>query len=427
LPDSAVRDGPLERVVVVGASLAGLRACETLRNDGFGGTITLVGAEDEVPYDRPPLSKKLLAGEWEPDRILLRKREEFAGLDLDLRLATSATALDTDERTVTVRRDNSDGDVAEESVAFDALVIATGAHPRRLPGQPDLDGVVALRTLHDALDLRARLRGGDATLTVIGAGFIGLEVAATARTLGCEVTVLEGAHAPLMRGLGAEMGTAVARVHARHGVDVRCSVHVGAIEGSAGVVRGVRLGTGELVDTEVVVVGVGVAPTVEWLAGSGLEVHDGVVCDETLWTGVPGIYAAGDCARWHNRLFDPDDDAVMRVEHWTNAAEQGAAAARNLLAVSHGEPPVPYDAVPFVWSDQFDSRIQFVGRAHGDDAVHVFAGDLGGAFAALYGYGGRLRGVLGVSMPRMVMPFRRLIAERVSWADAVARAAEMVG
>jgi NADPH-dependent 2,4-dienoyl-CoA reductase/sulfur reductase-like enzyme len=410
----------LGRVVVVGASLAGLRASETLRFERFAGTITLVGAEPELPYDRPPLSKKLLAGEWEPDRIRLRKPDEFNGLGLDLRLGTVATRLDPTQRTLDVS-----GPAGDETIAYDGLVIATGARCRRIPGQPDLDGVVELRTLRDSLDLRERLRGGRARVTVIGAGFIGLEVAATARTVGCEVTVLEGAHAPLMRGLGAEMGVAVAGVHARHGVHIRCSVHVGAIEGARGAVTGVRLGTGELIEADVVVVGVGVAPAVDWLSGSGLELHDGVVCDETLWTGAPGVYAAGDCARWHNRLFDPHADAVMRIEHWTNAAEQGAAAAHNLLAVSRGEPPVPYEAVPFFWSDQYESRIQFVGRAHGHDDVHVFAGDVGGKFAAAYGFGGRLRGVLGVSMPRMVMPFRRMIADRISWTDALTRAAEL--
>ena len=408
-------------MVVVGASLAGLRACETLRMEGFTGTITLVGAEDELPYDRPPLSKKLLAGEWEPDRIRLRKQAEFDGLGLDVRLATVATSLDTTDRIVTV--DSARG--GAERLRYDGLVIATGAHPRHLPNQPQLDGVVELRTLADSLDLRERLRGGAARVTVIGAGFIGLEVAATARQTGCAVTVLEGARAPLMRGLGAEMGTAVAAVHVRHGVDLRCGVHVGAIEGADGVVTGVRLGIGELVEADVVVVGVGVSPSIEWLDGSGLEIHDGVVCDASLWTGAPAVYAAGDCARWHNRLFDPHHDAVMRVEHWTNAAEQGAAAAQNLLRAARGADHVPYESVPFFWSDQFESRIQFVGRAHGQDEGHVFAGSPEGAFAALYGHEGRLRGVLGVSMPRMVMPFRRLLAERASWDDALARSAEL--
>lgn len=409
----------MEHVVVIGASLAGLRACETLRSEGFTGRITMVGAEAEMPYDRPPLSKKLLAGEWEPDRVRLRKPEAFAELDLDLRLGAAATGLDTEARCAHL----ADGTTIE----YEGLVIATGAAVRRLPGQPDLDGVCELRTMADALDLRARLSRGETPVrvVVIGAGFIGLEVAATARQLGCDVTVLEGAPAPLMRGLGAEMGTAVAAVHGRHGVDVRCGVQVAGFEGDGTRVTGVRLGDGSVVAADVVVVGIGVAPATDWLAGSGLTIADGIVCDTTLSTGVPGVYAAGDVARWHNTLFDPHDDAVMRVEHWTNAAEQGAAAARNLLLTTRGEPAQPYAAVPFFWSDQFESRIQFVGRVHGGDEVHVFAGSTDGAFAALYGWEGRLRGVLGVSMPKMVMPFRALIAAQASWQDALVKAAEL--
>jgi NADPH-dependent 2,4-dienoyl-CoA reductase/sulfur reductase-like enzyme len=416
----------MEHVVVVGASLAGLRACETLRSEGFTGVITLVGAEDEVPYDRPPLSKKLLAGEWDADRIRLRKPDDFAALDLTWRLGVAATALDTGARRVTL----ADG----STITYDGLVIATGAAVRRLPGQPQLAGVCELRTLADALDLRDRF-GEGVRLVVIGAGFIGLEAAATAQSAGCTVTVLEGAPAPLMRGLGAEMGAAVASVHTRHGIDLRCGVQVAAIEGDGSRVTGVRLKTAdpvpgdadadELVHADVVLVGVGVSPATGWLEGSGLTLRDGVVCDDTLNSGVPGVYAAGDCARWPNRVFDAHDDAEMRVEHWTNAAEQGAAAARNLLAVARGEAPTPYAAVPFFWSDQFESRIQFVGRAHGGDDVHVFAGSLDGPFAALYGWQGRLRGVLGVSMPKMVMPFRSLIAAGASWDEALAKAAAL--
>ncbi len=407
----------IEHVVVVGASLAGLRACETLRTDGFAGRVTLVGAEDELPYDRPPLSKKLLAGEWESDRIRLRKPEAFDELGLDLRLGVRATGLDAEQRMLSL----ADG----SELDYDGLVIATGAAPRRLPDQPALDGICELRTLADALDLRSRLVEQSTRVTVIGAGFIGLEVAATARQAGCVVTVLEGAPSPLIRGLGVAMGAAVASVHARHDVELRCGVQVSAIEGVDGKVSGVRLGDGTLIGSDVVVVGIGVASATEWLAGSGLEVRDGIVCDSSLWTGRPGVFAAGDCARWHNQVFDPHDDAVMRVEHWTNAAEQGAVAARNLLVMANGDTPTPYESVPFFWSDQFESRIQFVGRAHGDDEVHVFAGRTDGSFAALYGWQGRLRGVLGVSMPKMVMPFRNLIAAKATWDEALDRAASL--
>ena len=411
------QSGALRHVVVVGASLAGLRACESLREEGFDGTITLVGAEHEIPYDRPPLSKKVLAGEWEVERIRLRKADDFESLALALRLGVRATAVDTHARTLSL----DDG----TTVVYDGLILATGASPRRLPDQPLLAGVVELRTLADSVDLRDRIAGGTARVTVIGAGFIGLEVAATARALGCAVTVLEGAPSPLIRGLGVEMGAAVAGVHARNGVHLRCGVQVASLEGEGGQVTGVRLGDGSLVASDVVVVGIGVAPNTQWLVGSGLTIGDGIVCDATLSAGVPGVYAAGDCARWPNAAFADFDDQEMRVEHWTNAAEQGAAAARNLLLVAGGGEAEPFTSVPFFWSDQFDSRIQFVGRAHGDDEVHVFAGSTDGAFAALYGYQGRLRGVLGVSMPRMVMPFRALLAANATWAEALAKAASL--
>ncbi len=407
----------MEHIVVIGGSLAGLRACETLRQEEFVGRITLVSAETETPYDRPPLSKKLLAGEWEPDRIRLRKTEEFESLGLDLRLGVRATALDGDARTVEL----SDG----TTLPYDGLIIATGSAPRRLFTQPALDGVQELRTLHDSLTLRDRIADGSARVVVVGAGFIGLEVAATARQKGCSVTVLEGAPAPLVRGLGMEMGIAAASVHGRHGVDLRCGVQVQGMEGADGRVHGVRLANGELIPADVVVVGVGVVPAVEWLETSTLALRDGIVCDANLFAGLPGVYAAGDCVRWPNLVFEGHDDCEMRVEHWTNAAEQGAAAARNLLAADRGEEQTAYRSVPFFWSDQFDSRIQFVGRAHGGDDIHVFAGTTDGAFAALYGWEGRLRGVLGVSMPKMVMPFRSLVAAGASWDDALAKAAEL--
>lgn len=401
----------MERIVVVGASLAGLRACESLRTAGYAGTITAIGAEQHQPYDRPPLSKALLKGEMEPERIRLRKPGELEGLDLDLRLGVAATALDPAGRAVTL--------ATGETIAADGVIIATGSLPRRLPNQPDLDGVTTLRTLDDSLALRSRLADRP-RVVVVGAGFIGLEVAATAAQSGCRVTVLEGAPAPMIRGLGAEMGEIVGRVHARNGVEVRCGVQVEEIEGEHGRVTGVRLDAGEFVDGDVVVVGIGVAPATGWLLGSGLLLGDGVVCDESL-RAAAGIYAAGDCARWVNGLFGELGEE-MRVEHWTNAAEQGAAAALNLLAELSGEATTPYAPVPFFWSDQFDSRIQFVGRAHGDDEVQVVAGDVDGNFVALYGHGGRFRGVLGVNMPRAVMPYRRLLVTRASWEQALEHA-----
>jgi NADPH-dependent 2,4-dienoyl-CoA reductase/sulfur reductase-like enzyme len=410
----------LQHVVVVGASLAGLRAVETLRTDGFEGGITVIGAEPHLPYDRPPLSKKLLAGEWEPERITLRKPDDLDSLSVTWRLGERAVGLDPAERLVHL----ADGTVEH----YDGLVIATGASPRRLAGWPEpgsVRGLHELRTLDDALRLRAELAEGR-RVVVIGAGFIGLEVAATARQAGCEVTVLEGLPRPLVRALGPDMGAAVAAVHERHGVQVRCGVRVEGLDvDEADTVTGVRT-DGGAVAADVVVVGIGVALNTGWLDGvEGIELRDGVVCDATLAAGPAGVFAAGDLVRWPNLAFgDPERGEEMRVEHWTNAAEQGAAAARNLLAWGRGEPGTPYSAIPFFWSDQFEARIQFVGRADGDDEVHVVAGDPdAGSFVALYGRGGALRGALGVSMPRLVMPYRALLARRATWDEALAHAA----
>ena len=396
----------MRNVVVVGASLAGLRAVEALRAGGFEGAVHVIGAELHRPYDRPPLSKKVLAGEWEPDRIALRAPDAFDSLDATWRLGRRATALDIGAREVALE----DG----ERVPYDGLVIATGATPRRLPGQPDDARVVVLRTLDDSLALRSMIAAGTARVVVIGAGFIGLEAAATARELGNDVVVLEGLSAPLERALGSEMGASVAAAHDDHGVDIRCGVSVTAVEPGA-----VHLADGETLAADVVLVGIGVRPATAWLEGSGLDLRDGVVCDESLSTGAPGVYAAGDLARWHNPLFDEE----MRVEHWTNAAEQGAHAAANLLADAHGEARQPYAPVPFFWSDQYDRRIQFLGRAAGDDDVQIVAGSVEERqFVALYGRDGRFRGVLGVNLPRKVMPLRKLLLEPSSFADAVAAA-----
>ncbi|MFP5486867.1 MAG: NAD(P)/FAD-dependent oxidoreductase [Acidimicrobiia bacterium] len=399
----------LRDVVIVGGSLAGLRAAESLRSGGYDGAITVVGAEPHLPYDRPPLSKRLLSGEWEPDRIVLRKPDDMASIDVQWHTGVRAVGVDPDDRTVAL----DDGD----ALRFGGLVIATGATPRRLPAQDDHDHVVVLRTLDDALDLRARLEGGGRRVVVIGAGFIGLEVAATASALGNDVLVLEGAPAPLVRALGAEMGAAVSAVHGDHDVEIRCGVTVEGFGPGAVLIDG-----GWHEPADVVVVGIGVVPATGWLDGSGLTLDDGVVCRPDLNAGHPLVYAAGDVARWHNPLFDE----VMRVEHWTNAAEQGALAASNLLAEAVGQPTEPYAPVPFFWSEQYDRRIQFLGRASPDDEVRVVAGAVEDRqFAALYGRNGRLRGVLGLNMPRHVMPFRKHLIDGIGWDDALAVAARM--
>ncbi|HMG26814.1 MAG TPA: FAD-dependent oxidoreductase [Acidimicrobiia bacterium] len=400
---------PHRTIVVVGASLAGLRAAETLRREGYDGRLVLVGAESHLPYDRPPLSKELLAGELEPDQIALRK-QPYDDLDLDLRLGRRATHLDVANGVIEL-------DDGAESFGFDGLVVATGSRPRTLPGTPALDGIFVLRTVDDCLAIRARL-DAHPRVVVIGAGFIGSEVAATCRGRGLDVTVLEMLATPLERAVGPVVGDACGRLHRDHGVDLRCSVKVAGFEGVDRVER-VRLADGSTVNADLVVVGVGAVPETRWLNDSGLDLDDGVMCDETC-LAAPGIVAAGDVARWPNPLFDGER---MRVEHWTNATEQGVAAARRLL-VEDAASAEPFAPVPFVWSDQYDVKIQVVGSIRGDDEVTVADGSLHEhRFVALFGRGGRLVGALGFSRPRLVMRYRKLIAERASWDDALAHAA----
>ena len=402
----------MTHVVVVGGSLAGLRAVETLRTDGFEGDITMVNAEDTAPYDRPPLSKKFLSGEWEVDRIQLRKPSDIDALNAQWLNSTQATAVNIAARELTLN--------TSSVLYYDACIIATGGVARGLPQQPQAQGIHQLRTLHDAQALREELQPGK-KLVVIGAGFIGLEAAATAVARGCTVTVLEGLPAPLIRGLGEKMGIAATAIHAMQGVAIRCSVRVLSIETLAGSVTGVRISdaNGEsVVAADVVLVGIGVAPATQWLDGSGLTVNDGVVCDAHL-QAAPGVFAAGDVARWENGLYS-DLEPTMRVEHWTTAAEQGAHAARNALAHINNTPLVPYSAVPFFWSDQFTSRIQFLGRSTDAEEIRVVAGSVDdGKFAAAYMRAGRLVGVLGVSMPKVVMPSRKLLEVHTPWQAAL--------
>jgi 3-phenylpropionate/trans-cinnamate dioxygenase ferredoxin reductase component len=399
----------VKSVAIVGMSLAGLRCAEALRRAGFDGRIDAIGAEHHLPYDRPPLSKELLAGKWEPDEIVLRK-QGVDDLDLHWRLGRRAVALDLAQRHVEIE--------GGDHVTFDGLVIATGSVPRRLPSlSGHLDGVFELRTLEDALAIRSRLETGP-RVVVIGAGFIGSEVAATCRGRGLEVTVLEALPQPMVRGLGTEIGAVCAALHRDHGVDLRLGASVEALEGDGRVER-VRLADGAVIDADLVVVGIGVVPVTDWLDGSGLTLADGVVCDETV-LAAPGVVVAGDAARWPNPLFDGES---MRLEHWTNATEQGVAAAERLL-VGDGVAQ-PFAPVPFVWSDQYDVKIQSVGRFNADDELQVAHGTLEERrFVALFGRRGRLVGALGFGRPRHVMQYRRMIAERGTFADALEHAAQ---
>ncbi|WP_329065252.1 NAD(P)/FAD-dependent oxidoreductase [Streptomyces sp. NBC_01429] len=386
----------MKRIVVVGASAAGLAAAETLRREGYGGTISLVGDEPHAPYDRPPLSKQILSGEWSPKRLPLRPYADLDALGLDLRLGAAATGLDTADRTVLL----ADG----SRLAYDGLIVATGVRPRRLPGE---GAQHVLRTVDDALALRLRL-GPGRRLAVVGAGFLGAEAAAVAAGLGARVTLIEPAPVPLAHAVGAEVGQVLSRAHLEHGVDLRTGAAVAEVTE-----HGVRLADGTLIEADDVLVAVGSHPNTEWLADSGLSVGDGLVCDEYSAAG-PGVYGAGDVARWYNPLFGVE----MRIEHRTHAAEQGMAAARNLLNPAAGKPFAP---VPYFWSDQYDMKIQAYGYLRGHDEVAVVAGELAQRrFVAVYRTGDRVTGVLAVGMPpKEIRRWRQAIALRALWADAV--------
>jgi NADPH-dependent 2,4-dienoyl-CoA reductase/sulfur reductase-like enzyme len=405
-----VSRGP-RRLVVVGASLAGLRAVEAARRSGFDGAISLVGAEPHRPYDRPPLSKAYLEP-GPPPEVEFRSRDHLADLGVELHLGRPATALDAAAREVEIG-------TAGDRIGYDALVIATGSTARALPGGEGLAGVHVLRTLDDAVALRSALDARPRHVVVVGAGFIGSEVASGARARGFDVTLVEAAEHPLTRSLGPELGVACARLHERNGTRLRTGVGVACLEGT-GSVEKVVLTDGTVLDADLVVVGIGASPAVGWLEGSGLDLDDGVVCDERLATSLPGVHAAGDVARWTNPLFD----RAMRLEHWTSAAEQGAVAARNALDPGAA---TAYSTVPYFWSDWYGSRIQFVGVPGADEQRVVAGSPDEGRLVALYREGGRLVGALCVEQPSSTMKYRSLIGRRTSWAEALAFAAERHG
>jgi 3-phenylpropionate/trans-cinnamate dioxygenase ferredoxin reductase component len=405
--------------VIVGASLAGINAARTLRLQGHTGSIIVVDADSERPYDRPPLSKQMLTGEWEPEKILLPAGKE--DLDLEFRLGVRAKAVDLGARQITL--EGADGTVA--NTAFDSLVIASGASARRLPDSAGIAGVHVVRTLADSLALRAELEAGPSRVVVIGAGFIGAEVASSCRKRGVEVTLVEAMPLPLERILGAEMGRVCAQVHIENGVDLRLGTGVLQLETETvdGVekVVGVALTDGTTVAAEIVVVGIGVTLNVDWLEGSGLTLDDGVVCDNTL-LAAPGVVAAGDIARYPSARFG----RMLRVEHWETAIAGGEAAARRLLAEASGETPVVFDPIPWFWSDQYDRKIQLAGRPMPTDTCVVVHGSTDEfRFVALYGDGDRLTGVLGMNRPRHVVQLRALFEEGASFSEACERAATL--
>jgi NADPH-dependent 2,4-dienoyl-CoA reductase/sulfur reductase-like enzyme len=398
----------LSTIVVVGGSLAGIRSAEALRRRGYEGRLVFVGKEPERPYDRPPLSKEFLKGERELDKIQLTKPENFDALELDLRLGKAASALEPGEKTVVL----DDG----ERIAYDGLVIATGAAARPMPGTPDLAGIHTLRTLGDSLAIRSALESNP-RVAVVGAGFIGAEVAASCRQRGLEVTMIEALPSPMARVLNPKVGGVCADAHRDEGVDVRLGVGVEALEGDTRIER-VRLADGSVVDADLVVVGIGAIPSTGWLESSGLEINNGVVCDATCATKADGVVAAGDVARWYHEGYGEP----VRIEHWTNAVEQADAVAARLL---DGPDVPPFSPVPFVWSDQFALKIQAAGTIRPDDELYVAHGSLEERrFVALFGRGGKLTGALAMNRVRQLMGYRRMMRENASFEEAVAKAQE---
>ncbi|WP_405538860.1 FAD-dependent oxidoreductase [Streptomyces sp. NBC_00075] len=388
------------RVLVVGASASGLSTVEALRRKGFAGGITVLGDEPHVPYDRPPLSKQVLSGAWEPARAELRSQEQLASLDAEFLYGDPAVGLDPAARTVRTE--------SGRQVGADAIVIATGVRARRLAGQDDLAGVHVLRSLDDALALRGDLVAGR-RLVVVGEGVLGSEIAATARMLGLEVTLAGPLAGPMALQVGPVVSGVLAGLHAERGVSLRLGEGVVGLAGEGGRVSGVRLASGEVLPADVVVVAIGGIPATEWLADSGLTLDNGVVCD-AYCRAAEGVYAVGDVARWHHEGLG----RLLRLENRTNATEQGMAVAGGILGEDR-----PYAPVPYFWTDQFDAKLQVHGFLPADAEVDVVEGELAARrFVARYRVGGRVTGVLGWNMPKQTRLARQEVVDGLEAAPA---------
>ncbi|MFF1873542.1 FAD-dependent oxidoreductase [Streptomyces sp. CB03911] len=386
--------GTDQAMVIVGASLAGAKAAEALREAGHDGPVVLLGEEHERPYERPPLSKGYLLGSTEREKIYVHPPQWYADHDVTLRLGTAVTAVDPAAHTVTLADDGR--------IGYRKLLLTTGSSPRRLPVPgADLPGVHYLRRVEDSERLREALRPG-ARIVVIGAGWIGLETAAAARAAGAEVTVLESAELPLLRVLGREVAEVFAGLHRDHGVDLRFGVQVEALTGGPGAVTGVRLGDGATVAADAVIVGIGITPNTALAEAAGLEIDNGVRTDQWLRTSDPDIHAAGDVAN----AFHPLLGRHIRVEHWANALNQPQTAARAMLGQD-----TAYDRVPYFFSDQYDLGMEYTGYVEPDgyDRV-VFRGDVPGRkFIAFWLSGGRVLAGMNVNVWDVTDPIRELV------------------
>lgn len=389
----------MRTIAIVGGSVAGIRSAEALRGAGFDGRLVLVGDDAHRPYDRPPLSKSFLDGGLGEEALGLLDPGDDAELALEMRLGVPASRLDPAGERV-VLADGTD-------VAADGVVIATGGRARRLPGTEGVEGVHTLRTLDDARALRRALRDGGPRVVVVGAGFIGAEVASTCRAMGLEVTVLDGLPLPLAPVLGPRIARACVDVHVAHGTDLRPATTVAGLvtvpTADARRVVGVELGDGSTVPADVVVVGIGITPNTGWLDGSGVAIDDGVCTDAGLVTDVPRVVAVGDVARWAN------GSARRRHEHWTSAGEQAAVAATNLLAGTTGATGATFSPSGYVWSEQYGRMLQLAGHPSAHDEVEIVDGALAdGRFVARYrGADGATTGVFAMDDSRLFGRLRR--------------------
>lgn len=382
-----------ENVLVVGASAAGLGTAEALRRKGYQGRLTVLGAETHLPYDRPPLSKQVLAGTWEAERTQLRTQEVLDGLNAEFLLGDAAVALDAATRTVRT--------ASGRELSADAVVVATGLRARTLPGHADLRGVHVLRTLDDAAALRSELQDA-ARVVVVGNGVLGAEIAATAAQRGPDVTLVGLQAAPLADQFGPRIAGLLGELHTQQGVRLRSGTTVDGLTSDQGRVSGVRLPSGETLPADVVVLAIGCIPATEWLVDSGLRLEDGVVCDAHC-RAADGIYAVGDVARWHHDTWGRS----LRLENRTNAIEQTLAVAANILGENR-----PYTPVPYFWTDQFNAKIQVYGAPSADADVTVVEGsEREHRFVALYSRAGRATGVLGWNMPKQARRHRQVLVD----------------
>ena len=385
-------------IVIVGGGLAAARTAEQLRRADYTGPITIVSDEQHLPYDRPPLSKEVLRN---PEHdVVLKPQEFYDERNITLRLGAAAQSVDTAAKVLTL----ADGSALE----YDELVIATGLAPKRIPSFPDLEGIRVLRSIGESAALREHAATARRAV-IIGAGFIGCEVAASLRQLGVDVVIVEPQPTPLASVLGEQIGALVTRLHEAEGVDVRCGVGVASVAGT-GKVEKVVLSDGTELDADVVVVGIGSYPVTGWLEGSGIAVDNGVVCDDAGRTSAEHVWAIGDVASWRSEVGHQ-----VRVEHWSNVAEQARVLVPAILGQEPGSAAI---SVPYFWSDQYDVKIQCLGEPAADDVVHIVEDD-GRKFLAYYERDGVVTAVVGGGMPGRVMKARGKIAAGAPIADVL--------